>query len=442
MDLLHSAGIRSGRILLVTDGVAAKQIQPLQKTLAGTGAELAVMAIGSETGAPIPLPRGGFLKDADGAIVMPALEIETLRQLSGATGRRLMPMQIDDSDLDYLLSENWLPDTEQTLALDRTADAWEDQGYWLVLLLLPVALGLFRKGWILCLLPLLMVVQPHKAQAQAWDNLWLTRDQQGQRALRSQDYATAAELFENGDWAGTAAYQGEDYETAVEHFSGNDGADGWYNRGNALARAGKLDEAIEAYKQSLELQPKQQDAEENLALLEQLKQQQEEQQQQGEQGDQQQDGEQQEEQDQGQQEGGQQNQDQQSAGQQDDSQQQEQQAGDQQDPGQQQSADSSQPDGGQQEQEREGSAAPEEQEQQGEDQQPMQPGQEEQQQAGEQKLAEATQEDLEDRERDQAMEQWLRRVPDDPSGLLREKFRYESRKRQQQGAVNQNEQVW
>jgi len=37
-----------------------------------------------------------------------------------------------------------------------------------------------------------------------------------------------------------------------------------------------------------------------------------------------------------------------------------------------------------------------------------------------------------DEERDQAMEQWLRRIPDDPSGLLRQKFRYESQQRQQQ----------
>ena len=48
----------------------------------------------------------------------------------------------------------------------------------------------------------------------------------------------------------------------------------------------------------------------------------------------------------------------------------------------------------------------------------------------------------EDLERDQAMEQWLRRVPDDPSGLLREKFRYESRQRQQQGERKRDEIYW
>jgi len=47
-----------------------------------------------------------------------------------------------------------------------------------------------------------------------------------------------------------------------------------------------------------------------------------------------------------------------------------------------------------------------------------------------------------DEERDQAMEQWLWRVPDDPSGLLREKFRYETRQRQQQGEDKRNETYW
>jgi Ca-activated chloride channel family protein len=53
-----------------------------------------------------------------------------------------------------------------------------------------------------------------------------------------------------------------------------------------------------------------------------------------------------------------------------------------------------------------------------------------------------TRAELGDEERDQAMEQWLRRVPDDPSGLLREKFRYESMQRQQQGVGRDDEADW
>jgi Ca-activated chloride channel family protein len=40
------------------------------------------------------------------------------------------------------------------------------------------------------------------------------------------------------------------------------------------------------------------------------------------------------------------------------------------------------------------------------------------------------------------MQQWLRRVPDDPSGLLRQKFRYESLQRQQQGVGKDDDVYW
>ena len=58
--------------------------------------------------------------------------------------------------------------------------------------------------------------------------------------------------------------------------------------------------------------------------------------------------------------------------------------------------------------------------------------QREQQEAKEQEqnAVEPTEEESEaDKQAQQELEQWLRRVPDDPGGLLREKFRYQSRQR-------------
>jgi Ca-activated chloride channel family protein len=425
VELLHSAGIRQGKILLVTDGVADKDRKGIVKALSGTGIHLGIMGVGTATGAPIPLPRGGFLKDQAGTIVMPSLDEKKLRSLATASGGRYTRMQIDDSDLDYLLTETILPDGELTLALDRTADTWDDQGYWFVLLLLPLVLGLFRRGWVLCLLPLLLVAQPQPAHAQSWNDLWLTPDQQGRRALQQGDDEAAAALFDNQDWAGTAAYRGGDYDAATELFSGNDSADGWYNRGNALARTGELDDAIAAYKESLALLPEQADASENLALLEQMKEQQQEQEQEQEQKNEDQDQQEEEqEQDQDQQQGDQQQSDQES-GQDKDQQQQ------QQDENQEQ----------QEQQERDSESGDEDQ-QDDQEQQPREPQQDEPGESEQEQQAEATLADPQEQERDQAMEQWLRRVPDDPSGLLREKFRYESRQRQEQGNRKDDETYW
>ena len=416
--LLHSAGVRNGRILLVTDGVAESQHREIADTLSGTGIEMSILAVGTDAGAPIPLPRGGFLKDDSGTIVIPRLDAAGLQQLTSMVGGRYRGLQINDGDLDYLLKEITLPRDSETLTLDRTADAWEDQGYWLVLLLLPIVLAMFRRGWLLTLMPLLFLGHPQQAQAQTWDNLWLTPDQQGQRALQAGDNAQAAQLFENRDWAGTAAYLGEDYEAAVEYFSDPPGADGWYNRGNALARVGNIDEAIEAYKESLAIDPGRTDAQENLALLEQLKDQQQ-QQQDNEQQDQDQQQDQQE----------QSGQDQEPP---QDQKQEDQQAGDQQQDSQP-NPDEQQPDpeAGEQE-EQEEPVSPEEQEQ----------SQEQTDEGEQQEVPAQAEPSPEDQERDQAMEQWLRRVPDDPSGLLREKFRYESQQREAEGQRRRDDSDW
>jgi Ca-activated chloride channel family protein len=431
--LLHSAGISQGRILLLTDDIPEKHHKNILRALSGSGASLSVMGVGTSTGAPIPLPRGGFLKDESGAIVMPGLEERSLSQFAVTAGGRYMSIQVDASDLDYLLAENLTATATQTLVLDRSADTWEDQGYVLIAVLLPLALALFRRGWILCLAPLLLFSHPQTARADLWQDLWLTPDQQGQRALLQGDPESASELFDNPDWAGTAAYQGEDYERAREMFSASDTAAAWYNRGNALARSGDLEEAIAAYRESLDRLPDQSDALENIALLEQLQQQQQQQQQQ--QSNEENEQEQQQEQQEQEQQSGQEPQDQQDQQQQDspsagdarDEQQQTPPGGDEQ-PDQEQREDAEQSDPGEQQQ-------PQQQDAQGE------PEQAEQESAQEQQ-AQMAAADPEQQEKDQAMEQWLRRIPDDPSGLLREKFRYESQQRQQQGARRDDETYW
>ncbi len=435
LSLLRSAGIRGGKILLLTDGVSEDAAADIRRQLRGSGAGLTVMGVGTAEGAPIPLPRGGFLKDDNGAIVMPRLEEGTLRELAVSVGGQYTPMRIDDSDLQQLLAAPMLTGAEQTLALERTADTWEDQGYLLLLLVLPLVLALFRRGWVLGLVvaPLLLVPAP-ASHAQGWSDLWATPDQQGQRALQHGDAGAAAGLFEDPGWAGTAAYEAGDFDAAVEHFSALPDADGWYNRGNALARAGRLEDALAAYNESLQLEPGRDDALANRALVEQLKEQQEQQQQQQQQqqqGDQGEDG-----------ESGQQ--DQQQGEQQSESGAGNESQGDSQ-PGAQDNTEESRrqaqgdsaPDGDRQEREqaREDDAEAEE----GTAQQARADTTEGEENGEELAAAEPTPEEL---ERNQAMEQWLRRVPDDPSGLLREKFRYESRLRREEGRETQHEQVW
>jgi Ca-activated chloride channel family protein len=422
--LLDSAGVRRGRILLVTDGVRIRDISAMRGILAGQPRELAVLGVGTRVGAPIALPGGGFLKDQSGEIVVPALDEDLLMELASETGGAYRTITVDDSDLQELLASSDRVDDDETISLDRRADRWQDMAHWLVLPLLLIVLGSFRKGWVY-LLPLLVTVFPSQhSEAFEWQDLWLRADQQAQRALAAGDSARAAELFDDPAWRGTAAFGDENYPAAAEAFGAEDSADAWYNRGNALAAQGELDAAIAAYEQSLEREPDQEDALKNLATLEQLRDQQE-QEQEGQQGDSQQqpqdsDGSSE------QQSGDNSQQNQQSQDSQDQS--------GQQNSGHEGSSDDSQSDNGQEPGQQDadgenGSQGDSEQSEQAQSRPMPQP----------QIDNSAMQEDL---EKDQAMRQWLRRVPDDPSGLLREKFRFESRQRQQQGKSRDTKEIW
>lgn len=278
---------------------------------------------------------------------------------------------------------------------------------------------------VLYLLPAMLLLNADTTMALSWDDLWLTADQQGKRALESGDNAAATELFEDSGWAGTAAYRSEEFEAAQEQFSKSETASSVYNKGNALAKGGKLDDAINAYKDALELEPDAVDAVENLALLEKLKEQQEQEQ------DQQQDSD--EESDEENQDESEQEQDSDSQDPSDSEQ-----DGEEGEPNDEQSDQENQPPENEQPSEPED---PKESEQDQDQEQPAEPEEPEEQTKEEQEAAAAQAEEAseQDKEEEQAMQQWLRRVPDDPSGLLREKFRYESQQRQEQGGSKRHE---
>ena len=80
----------------------------------------------------------------------------------------------------------------------------------------------------------------------------------------------AASLFEQTGWRGAANYRAKNYESAIASFSTTDTADGHYNRGNALALAGNLPEAIAAYDVAISRDPEHADAIYNKEIVERL----------------------------------------------------------------------------------------------------------------------------------------------------------------------------
>ncbi len=412
LSLLEQAGVGFGEVLLITDGGSSPAAKKAARDLKSAGYTLSILGVGTREGAPIPRMAGGFVTDNRGKIAVARLEERGLRDLAIAGGGRFAVLSSDDSDLDLLLSG----EIAGAAAADDDSlvtDQWREEGPWLVLLLLPLAALAFRKGWVL-LLVIFIAPLPQPAEAALWEDLWLNKNQQAQRAREDGSPADAAVLFDDAQWRAVARYEAGDYPGSAAEFAEYGDTHNLYNLGNALAQQGEFDSAIDAYEQVLELEPDNEDASYNLDLVKQLKDQQEQEQQQA--GD-----------------------DQQST---------ENPGGE----GQESDAES--------EQDQEGSEGSSESQQQsdesdsgqrGEDEmseEDMEALQEELQRAAEeaekgeqpQQLSEAELAQLrQQQEQQQAMEQWLRRIPDDPGGLLRRKFRYQY---QRYGKDQEGNDVW
>lgn len=298
-------------------------------------------------------------------------------------------------------------------------DLWDDLGPWIVLALLPLAAFSFRRG-LLCLAFAVLLPLPENSYALDWQDLWQTRNQQAAAAFAARQYDRAADLFEKPDWKAAAQYR------AAKPVDGElpipDTATGFYNQGNVLAKSGRFEEAIAAYDKSLTIDPDNKDAEYNKKLVEEAMKQQKQQSQQNRQ--------------------------------QSDSKQQDSEKGQRQD--RQESA-QNQSDAGQPSERKDRNSEPQNGESQpgkseaGQEKDAEKAGEEEEQaETRPSQEASAAAKDGEKRdsaernepstqaqamqpadETAQANQQWLNRVPDDPGGLLKRKFKYQYGLRQQ-----------
>lgn len=266
-QLLEQAGAIRGQVVLITDGVDPDRTSEALRRLREQGHRLSVLGVGTPQGGPIPLKGGGFLNDARGSIVLPKLDQRALRQLADAGGGIYRLLSAGDEDIDALARHlATRPSADPGAQSGLQTEVWREEGPWLLLALLPLASLAFRRGH-LALLLMVLVPLPRGAQALDWPALWARPDQQASQALSRGDARGAARLYTDPAWKAVAQYRAGDYQQAVQTLEGLDTAQAWYNKGNALARLGRYPEAIAAYEEALRRDPQMEDARYNRDLL-------------------------------------------------------------------------------------------------------------------------------------------------------------------------------
>ena len=402
--LFSNANMTEGRILMITDGI--DRISAVSKHR-NRAFPISIIGIGTYEGGPIPLdsdaepPR--YLMTQEGNQVIALLDERRLTEVANLSYGKYSKLSLSDTDFRVALSTP-LPTEDASIEVEREFDSWFDQGHWLAAALLPLCLLGFRRGALIMLA--FAVATPgfdaaaaptaasETAPGTIWDKLWWRDDQRAHQALTAGEPERAAILFEDPQWRAVARYRTGDWTDALRGFNQDATTTGTYNRANAHARLGNYQQALDLYGQVLAAAADHEDAAFNKALVERLLQQR-----------------------------------------------QQQQADAQQDSTEKQ----------QKQQSNDSEESPSENQQQSSDQESNEsPSQSNEEQRESEQDREGEDEDQQRQElvnrdeKQEALEQWLRRVPDEPGGLLRRKFQHETKQRLRNGDYEhrQGDKVW
>ncbi len=414
IQLFNNAAIYEGDIWLVTDGVNTTSRSNILKIKGLDSYRVSILNVATEQGAPIPSAVGGYIKDKNGSIVIAKSDFDSQRQIARKFNGVFSKMTTNDDDIqllnDLIQNRSRLAEHKQT---DFKADRWQEEGVWILLLITPLVSLAFRKGVVFSLTFLLIpVLMPQPVRAMdwpEWNSLWLNENQRAQQMLEQGEAGKAAELFNRSDWKAASHYKAKQYEQALQQFESQKSVDSIYNKGNTLAKMKRYEDALGAYDQVLLQQPEHQDASYNKKLVEDaIKKQQQQQKDNQQQSDK------------------------------NKQQQQDEEKKSEQSKNNQPSNDESEQSQEQSEKQEQSKKSEPQQEQEQQQQQDKKQSEQSLEEKPEQEEIKSAQQEKEEKLSEQAEAQWLRRIPDDPGGLLRNKFKHQYSRQKQ--PINEEEQ--
>jgi Ca-activated chloride channel homolog len=141
-QLLQQSGEQRGDILLITAAAATPNDIHAARGALQAGYTVSVYGFGTQNGGPIKTATG-FLEDPSGKLHLAPLAIDSLTRLAAAGGGSMITVSANDRDIHALHRKK-----HDTYRLSSNKhQSWQDQGRWLIGLILFFTALAFRRGW-------------------------------------------------------------------------------------------------------------------------------------------------------------------------------------------------------------------------------------------------------------------------------------------------------
>ncbi|WBL43054.1 VWA domain-containing protein [Algoriphagus halophytocola] len=267
-DTLMAVTDAPGTVLILSDDIESEEFDLISAFVQNSQNSIQLLPINTTGGAEVPNLSGrGFLKDKDGNTIVSAMNEAVLSQLGSLDRVTVNRLTLDNSDVE-LISKAVVKSLIFTEKAEEKEDDWRDVGFLLIIPMAVLLLLWFRRGWVLYGVVLLAFTSC--SEDQTFEDLWYTKDYQGQKLSDAGDFKAAAERYEDPLRKGVAYYKAGDYEAAIQEFQNDTSAYGAYNLGLAYYKNGDFAAAQGAFQEATELDPTMDQALENQQKMEHL----------------------------------------------------------------------------------------------------------------------------------------------------------------------------
>lgn len=251
MDSIMKQVDAPSTIVLMTDAIDAADAASLSNWIDSTRHHLEILLFSTPNGAPVP----GHTK------VISKQDPTVLSNLTQDTSISITPITLDKSDVTQIaqrISSKLIFEKQKK----QDEKDWDDMGWLLIIPAIIITVFWFRRGWVIqwSLVPFVLMSLASCGVKSKHPDWWYSKDYQGQLFENAGKYAEAAEHFADDKHKAVAYFKAGNYAAAADLFSLDTSASGNYNRGLALAKLGRYDEAEDAFGKAINLDPSLKDA--------------------------------------------------------------------------------------------------------------------------------------------------------------------------------------